>query len=179
MGARTLLSIEDFAKLPDEGLLYELDDGELITMAPASEEHGDIGAEFTMVLRQFVKAHGSGKVYNADTGFRLSRDTVRAPDVAFVRKDRLGPRASKSFFEGTPDLAVEIFSPSDSVPQLMRKVRQYFTAGTHTVWVVYSESRQVHVFEAAGKDRILNADDALECSELLPGFGVQIGALFE
>lgn len=179
MGARTLLSIEEFAKLPDEGLLYELDEGELISMAPASEEHGYLGIEIGRVLANFVKKFGLGRVYAADTGFRLSRDTVRAPDVAFVRKDRLGPRASKNFFDGAPDLAVEIFSPSDSVPQLMRKVRQYLVAGAHTVWVVYPESRQVHVFEASGKDRLLSAEDALEAPELLPGFQLPIAALFE
>ena len=61
----------------------------------------------------------------------------------------------------------------------MRKVRQYLGAGGNTVWVIYPETRQVHIFEAAGKDRILGADDSLEAPELLPGFSVLISELFE
>lgn len=179
MAARTLLSIEEFAKLPDEGLFYELDKGELITMAPASYRHGYLGAEIARVLGNFVKKHSLGRVCGSDVGFVLKDDTVRSPDVAFVRKGRSPLGDDDSFFNGAPDLAVEIFSPSDSVPQLMRKVTQYLKAGAHTIWVVYPETRQVHVFEASGQDRILGADANLEAPELLPGFSVRISELFE
>lgn len=179
MGARSVLSVEQLAKLPDDGLLYELDEGKLITMAPASAEHGSLGAEIARVLANFVRQHRLGIVYNADTGFRLDEGTVRAPDVAFVRQERVAKGAGKGFFEGAPDLAVEIFSPSDSVPQLIRKVRQYLRAGSHTVWVVYPETREVQIFEASGADRLLRADDTLNAPELLPGFSVPVSALFE
>lgn len=177
MGAKTLLNVQDFERLPDDGLRHELDEGELISMPPASDEHGDVGAEIVTLLRTFAKKHSLGRVYTLDTGFILGEDTVRAPDVAFVRKERAALR--RAFFEGAPDLAVEVFSPSDSVPQLMRKVQQYLRAGSHTVWVVYPETKQVHVFEAAKEDRILDANDILEAPELLPGFSVRVEALFE
>ncbi len=61
----------------------------------------------------------------------------------------------------------------------MRKIKQYFAAGAHSVWVVYPEQKQVHVLEASGADRILNAGDALECPALLPGFSVPVESLFE
>jgi len=77
-----------------------------------------------------------------------------------------------------PDLAVEVFSPSDSPAQLMRKIKQYLAAGAHTIWVVYPEQKQVHVIEAAGADRILDAADTLDCPELLPGFSVPVESLF-
>jgi Uma2 family endonuclease len=177
MGAKTLLNVQDFERLPDDGLRHELDEGELISMPPAGFEHGDLGAEIVRSLRNYAKEHSLGRVCQADTGFLLGPDTVRAPDVAFVRRGRVLQRPG--FFEGAPDLAVEVFSPSDSVPQLMRKVQQYLRAGSHTVWVVYPETKQVHVFEAAKEDRILDANDVLEASELLPGFSVRVEALFE
>lgn len=177
MGGRTLLSVQDFERLPDDDLHRELDEGELISMAPAAEEHGGTSAEILRLLGNFVKEHSLGRVYSGDTGFVLGQDTVRVPDVAFVTRDRVTRRWS--FFEGAPDLAVEVFSPSDSVPQLMRKVHQYLRAGSHTVWVVYPETKQLHVFEAAKEDRILNATDVLEAPELLPGFSVRVEALFE
>ena len=178
MSAKTIMSVEEFERLPDDGMFHELDEGELISMAPASDEHGYLGGEILRLLANFVRAHSLGRVYNADTGFDLGEDTVRAPDVAFVRRERLAV-GQRGFFKGAPDLAVEVFSPSDSVPQLMRKVRQYLRAGTHTVWVVYPETREVHVFEASGRDRILRPDDVLDAPELLPGFSVPVQSLFE
>jgi Uma2 family endonuclease len=61
----------------------------------------------------------------------------------------------------------------------MRKVKQYFAAGTHTVWIVYPESREIHILEAAGADRLLRNNDPLEAPDLLPGFSVPINEFFE
>ncbi len=119
-----------------------------------------------------------GKVYIADTGFRLREDTVRAPDLAFVRKENVDAVHRRGFCVGTPDLAVEIFSPSDSVRQLMRKVKQYFAAGCHTVWIVYPERREVNVLEASGADRLLRAGGLIEAPELLPGLSVDVAEFF-
>ena len=139
MSAKTLLTADELELMPDDDTVQvELDEGELVTMPPAGEEHGDCETTIILILGEFVRTHGLGKVYTGDTGFRLSRDTMRSPDVAFVRKERVEAIRSKGFAKGAPDLAVEIFAPSDSVRQLMRKVKQYFAAGCHTVWIVKS-----------------------------------------
>jgi Uma2 family endonuclease len=156
----------------------ELDEGELIRMPPAGMEHGDCGIEIAFLLKAFVKKHDLGKVYGADTGFKLSDDTVRVPDVAFVRKERLAAVHGKGFGKGAPDLAIEIFSPSDSVRQLMRKVKQYFAAGCHTVWIVYPDRREIQVLEATGADRLLSSGDTIEAPELLPGFAAPVAPIF-
>ena len=61
----------------------------------------------------------------------------------------------------------------------MRKVKQYFAAGCHTVWIVYPDARELHVLEASGADRILGQGDLLEAPELLPGFSVPLSEFFE
>lgn len=71
------------------------------------------------------------------------------------------------------------FSPSDSVAQLTRKVKQYFAAGCHTMWMIYANRREVHVLEAGGEDRLLTAEDTLEATELLPGFSASVASLFQ
>jgi Uma2 family endonuclease len=116
----------------------------------------------------------------SDTGFVLSRnpDIVRSPDVAFLRNERLKSIPEEGFFEGAPDLAVEIVSPSESATTLARKIRQYLQAGTHTVWVVYRKTREVHVYEAAGKTSFLTEADTLESPELLPSFCVKVAEFF-
>jgi Uma2 family endonuclease len=105
-------------------------------------------------------------------------DSVLAPDVAFVRQDRVEAIRSKSFAKGAPDLAVEIFSPSDGIRQTTRKVERYLAAGCHTVWVVYPKREEIKVLEASGADRTLHAGDLLEAPELLPGFSVRVAELF-
>jgi Uma2 family endonuclease len=180
MNRKTLLTANDLEQMPDDdSVQLELDEGELITMPPAGMDHGSQGIDISFVLKAFVKKHRLGRVYGADTGFRLSDDTVRAPDIAFVRKERLAAVHRKGFGFGAPDLAIEILSPSDSIRQLTRKIRQYLAAGCHTVWVVHPERKEIDVYEKSGADRTLTADDRLEAPELLPGFSILVGELFE
>jgi Uma2 family endonuclease len=180
MSSKTLLTADELEQMPDDdSVRLELDEGELITMPPGGFDHGDYESNIGSLLKYHVKKHKLGKVLIGETGFRLRDDTVRAPDVAFVRRERVAAVRSHGFGKGAPDLAVEIFSPSDSVRQLMRKVKQYFAAGCHTVWIVYPEEREANALEASGADRLLKGDDLLEAPELLPGFSVRVADLFE
>ncbi|HEV2689307.1 MAG TPA: Uma2 family endonuclease [Bryobacteraceae bacterium] len=179
MSTKTLITAAELEQMPDDdSVRIELDEGELITMPLAAGDHGHLETKIILLLGNFVVRHRLGRVYTGDTGFRLNPTTVRAPDVAFVRADRVADVQGRGFVSGAPDLAVEIFSPSDSVRQLMRKVKQYHAAGCHTVWVVYPEQREVNVLEASGADRLLKADDVIEAPELLPGFSARVGEFF-
>jgi Uma2 family endonuclease len=180
MSTKTLLTAAELEQMPDDdSVQLELDEGELITMPPAGGQHGKCAVEIITILNNHFKAHRLGSVYTPDTGFRLNAQTVRAPDVAFVRQDRIAALHAVGYIQGAPDLAVEILSPSDTFRQLMRKVKQYFAAGTHTVWIVYSDRKEVQILEATGTDRLLQGDDPIEAPELLPGFSVPIGEFFE
>ena len=180
MSTKTLLTAAELEQMPDDdSVRYELDEGELITIPPAGEDHGGFEIQIGALLHNFVKRHKLGKVYGSSAGFRLKDDTMRAPDVAFVRSARVAAVKSKGFAKGAPDLAVEILSPSDTFRQLMRKVKQYFAAGTHTVWIVYPDREEVQILEATGTDRLLQGDDPIEAPELLPGFSVSITEFFE
>jgi len=180
MSTKTLLTAAELEQMPDDdSVRTELDEGELITVAPESEDHGGLESEIGAILRNYVKLHGLGKVYGSSAGFRLRDDTVRATDVSFVRSARVESLKSRGFAKGAPDLAVEIFSPSDSIRQLMRKVKQYFAAGTHTVWIVYPETQEMQTLESTGADRLLQGDDPVEAPELLPGFSVPLSQFFE
>jgi len=179
MSSKTLITADELERMPDDdSVRIELDEGELISMPPAGGDHGYCGSEILSLLINFVKQHRLGRVYTAETGFRLSPGTVRAPDVAFVRAERLLSVHRRGFLNGAPDLAIEIFSPSDNVRQLMRKTKQYFAAGCHTVWIVYPEQREVNVLEASGADRLLGASDTIDAPELLPGFSATVAEFF-
>jgi Uma2 family endonuclease len=180
MSTKTLLSADELERMPDDdSVRTELDEGEFITMPPNGLEHGYFETRIASILDQHVRKNRLGRVYSGEAGFRLGKDTVRAPDVAFIRQDRLEALHGKGFAKGAPDLAVEIFSPSDSIRQLMRKVKQYFAAGCHTVWIVYPDQREVHVLDASGADRLLTIGGTLDAPELLPGFSVPMAEFFE
>src|SRR5437660_1457908 len=100
-----LVTAEELLAMGDIGRC-ELIRGEIIQMAPAGAEHGDVAAQILFVIARHAKAHDLGKVYAAETGFTIARnpDTTRAPDVAFVRKDRVAATPRRSYFEGPPDL---------------------------------------------------------------------------
>jgi Uma2 family endonuclease len=179
MGTKTLLSLEEFERLSqDDGVLYELDEGELVTMTFPMPRHARIQRTMLVELGAFLKHNPVGEIM-ADTGYLLSADppTLRGPDVGFLRTGRAIDPETR--IKGAPDLAIEVVSPSDTASALLRKVQQYLAAGAHTVWVVYPENAQVHVFEADGETRVLASGQALTAPELLPGFSLPVAALFE
>lgn len=127
MATKTLLTVEQFEQLPDDGMRHELDEGELISMPPAMGRHGSVQGKTFSLLLNFVSPRFLGRAF-VETGFRLSCDTVRAPDVSF-RADRAGALDLDSRFECAPDLAVEVISPSETASEIAHKVRQYLRAG--------------------------------------------------
>jgi hypothetical protein len=103
--------------MPDDGFRYELVRGELRRMPPAGDEHGYLALEIASDLRNHVKANNLGRTDAAETGFKLASDpdTVRAPDVAFVRRERAEKVGRVTgYWPGAPDLAVEVVSPNDT-----------------------------------------------------------------
>jgi Uma2 family endonuclease len=176
MASKTLLTLEQFEQLPDDGMRHELDEGELVSMPPTAIIHGKIQSRTATVLTNFVDRRSLGIVVT-ESGFQLSYETVRAPDVSFIPAHRITEANLDGRFEGAPDIAVEIISPSESASDIAHKVEQYLHAGAE-VWVVYPRSRTVHVFEPSKSARVLEAADLLESPTLLPGFSVRVSELF-
>lgn len=164
---------------PDLGRC-ELVHGELVMMSPAGEEHGWIAINISIPLAMFVKERRLGRVYAGDTGFHLARDpdTVRAPDVAFVRAERAGERPGVHFFPGAPDLAVEILSPTDRAGEVLEKVHQWLDAGCRGVWLVDPRTRTVTVYRSRTRITVLGIGDALPGEDVVEGFSIPVAEIF-
>ncbi|MBF6595925.1 MAG: Uma2 family endonuclease [Thermaceae bacterium] len=97
------------------------------------------------------------------SGYVLCRapDTVRGPDVSFMRQERI-PESGipEAFWNLAPDLAVEVVSPSETADEIWEKISDYLAAGTPLVWVIYPRSKQAVVHTPDGIGRALNAEDA-------------------
>src|SRR5205807_8834122 len=86
-----LYTAEELLALPHDTKRYKLVEGRLFEMSPTGEIHGRVTGDFTVILGSFVKEHRLGRIYGAETGFKLTEnpDTVYDIDIAFVSKARL------------------------------------------------------------------------------------------
>ncbi len=175
------LTADEFLALAPRYGKSELIRGEVVRLTPAGWGHGVVAMRIGVQLATFVDAHGLSLVCAAETGFVLSRnpDTVRAPDAAFVSRERLGGAThAEKFLPFAPDLAVEVVSPDDRPKEIQAKVSDWFAAGTRGVWVLYPAQAAVHVHRSPTEVQILHRADALTDAELLPGFACPLAELF-
>ncbi len=177
----TLMTAEELYLLPESAERWELVRGELRRMAPGNPAHGYRANNAAYLLTAYARDHGLGHVYTADTGFILARrpDTVRAPDVAFVRAERIPPEGEPetSFWAIAPDLAVEVVSPSESKKDMEEKVADYLGAGTRLVWALHGRTRTATVYRPGRRPQPLTEDDQLDGEDVLPGFSCRVGDL--
>lgn len=182
MSVRSITTAGELAGLPDDDFRYELDEGELIRMPPPGEEHGWVVNRLYGRLFNHAANGGFGTTY-VETGFLLARDpdVVRAPDIAFLGRERLPAPvdAASGYILGAPDLAIEIQSPSQAPADVDKKVRQYLAAGARAVWVVSPRRRQAAVHRRSENPVTLSERDYLEAPDLLPGLRILLAEILK
>jgi Uma2 family endonuclease len=181
MATTRLMTADDLLTLPDDGSRYELIEGALHHMSPGGFAASRIAMRIGGRLDAFADERKLGRVSGADGGYVFHRDpdTVLAPDVAFVRADRLPPEHQQlGFLEVAPDLVVEVVSPGDRPGEIAAKVAFYLGAGVPLVWAIYPRLRQVHVHTAGAAPRVLREGDLLDGGEVLPGFQLPVTEIF-
>jgi Uma2 family endonuclease len=174
-----ITTAQQLFEAPDLGPC-ELVRGELVMMSPAGYEHGVIAGEMYGHLFNFVKQNRLGVVTAAETGFVIGRDpdTVRAPDVGFIRANRVPRVRTQGYFPGPPDLAVEVVSPTDRAGEVLAKVQDWLAAGCRTVWVVDPTSQTVSVYRGSHEASLLTVADELTDDDILPGFHLPVAEVF-
>ena len=158
----------------------ELIGGELVMMSPAGFDHGRFASRIVAALENHTAQRGLGFVTTAEAGFQLAHDpdTVRAPDVAFVRADRIPSDGVQGFFQGAPDIAVEVVSPNDRANEVVAKVQDWLRAGCAMVWVVDPKNRTVTVHCNGREITVLTVADTLTGGDVLPEFSMRVADVF-
>jgi Uma2 family endonuclease len=174
-----VMSWEAFEQLPDDGMHYEIIEGELITLPPPKSRHSLVASNTFKELLPLEES-GLGRVM-PEAGYKLSHDppTWIQPDVSFLRKERVQATAPDGYFLEAPELAVEVVSPSESARTLNRKVKALLAAGARAVWVVYPDDLQVRVYLPDGTSFSRGVNDTLSAPDLLPGWELPVAKLFE
>jgi Uma2 family endonuclease len=178
--AHRLLTAEEFWHLPTTDTHRELVRGEVIETMPPGGRHGAIAVVLAMLLRVWAQRSAGGYV-GVEAGYVLGHDpdTVRGPDVSYVRAERIPANGiPEGFWTLAPDLAVEIVSPSETADEVREKVRDFLAAGTPLVWTVYPRTGEVVVHTADRLARTYSGEDVLEHAEVLPGFSCKVAELF-
>src|SRR5438477_10595378 len=172
-----LMTADDLlhVRIPEKRI--ELVKGVLVVREPAGGRHGRVTTALTRHIGNHVHAHALGAVYAAETGFTLARrpDTVRAPDIAFVRRERLPDPEPSGFPDLAPDLVVEVVSPGDRAGEILAIVADWLSAGTRLVWVIDPARRVARVYRTDGTERILSVDESLDGEDVVPGFTCPLG----
>ncbi len=178
MGATTRISFEEFQNLPEcEGKIYELDEGELLMEPSPALRHNLIRQRIAIRLIHFVESRKLGVVAE-EMDFRLSPDTVRNPDVAFITREHLRSiDRDRTPVDGAPALAVEVISPSNSAEDIAKKIQQYLRGGSQTVWIVYPKLRLIEVHSATGVVQVREPE--VVKTDVLPGFSLSLPDIFE
>ncbi|HEX5164807.1 MAG TPA: Uma2 family endonuclease [Thermomicrobiales bacterium] len=183
MTATRLMTAEEFWTMPEvPGKQYELVNGELVEMPTASHYHNLIVFLIGKLVDAFASQHDLGYTFVDGVSFVLRRnpDDVRGPDVSFVATARVTSRDMLlKPWEGAPDLAVEIISPSDRATDIDEKIKAYLSAGTRLIWVVWPDTQSVTTYELGGAITDLRSTDTLGGGDVLPGFAVSVATLFE
>ena len=146
-------------------------------MASAGSVHGRIAMNVAWSLTGHVKTHDLGVVFAAETGFKMTSDpdTVRVPDAAFVRRERVEAVGEiEGYWPEAPDLAVEVISPNDRFAEVEEKVAYWLAAGTRMVLVVNPQGRTITVRVSEGEARIPSEGEVLDGADVVPGWTLPV-----
>jgi Uma2 family endonuclease len=156
-----LVTAEELERFPEDDWRYEPVEGRLVRMSPVGLPHGEIAARIVALLYAYVQPRQLGLLVT-EVGFKLASnpDTVRAPAVAFVRRDRLAAGSRRGFWHGPPDLAVEVLSPHDRPSEVQAKIEEYLSCGTILVLVVDPDAATVTLHRRLSAPVTLTGPDA-------------------
>jgi Uma2 family endonuclease len=181
-----LLTAADLEALPSElpsgPVVYELDDGRLIVMAPPGDVHGACESNLVYQLKHQGELKGHGKARSGDVGIILRRkpDRVFGADALFVCNDRLPIRTSpEGYLETIPDLVGEVRSKNDRPGKVADKVAKYLAAGVRLVWILDPPTQTVTAHRPDQPPQAFGPGDTLTADGVIPDLAVVVADLFK
>jgi len=175
------MTFEEVALLDPDEQPGELVAGAWSPVTRSPWRHGEIASAVGLLLALYARQYGGWRV-SIKSGVKLARspDTLRRPDVAMVRSERVPQgKGVDGWLEGAPDLAVEVVGDSQSYSELTKKALEYLAAGAKMVWIVDADPRRVVLFTQPAHVQILGPDEVLDGGDVLPGFSCRVAEMFE
>lgn len=147
--------------------------GDLIIMPPTGGETSNRNSEITYQLQAWNRQHKSGITFDSSGGFKLPNGADRSPDAAWIPLDKwnaLTPEQQRKFLPLSPDFVIELLSPSDTLENTQKKMREYIENGTRLGWLINRQARQVEIYRQGQEVEILDSPQNLSGEAVLIGF---------
>jgi Uma2 family endonuclease len=163
----------------------EFINGTVKEIAMPGGKHGKVCNWVAFHLTRHVAANNLGHVFSNDTFVKVpTRDDperVYGADVCFVSYDRLPKDAEipEGVLPVTPNLVVEVRSPSDTWTQAIGKVVDYLKAGIPVVVFIDPNTKTASVCVEPFGQQMFGPEDTLTIPEVLPGLAVPVAKFFE
>lgn len=156
--------------------------GELIFMPPAGGRTSNRNIRIAAQLAHWSERDGTGQAFDSSGGFVLPDGAMRSPDAAWVEKvrlDRLTSEERDRFLPLCPTFVIELRSPSDSLPPLQAKMREYVENGTRLAWLVDPKEQRVHVYRPSAEIETLDKPASVAGDPELPGFVLEMTGIWD
>lgn len=159
---------------PEDGFKYEWNDGELIKFIGMNKTQVFIYE----VLNQFFIEKGFWKLGTlvSEYDVQLTGIQMRRPDIAYLTKEQI--KRTRQGDDEIPEFVIEIISGSDNAYKLEEKVTEYFKAGVKVLWLIYFETKSVHVYTSRKQVKICTDDDICSAKPVLSEFEISVNQLF-
>ncbi|MGQ9658377.1 MAG: Uma2 family endonuclease [Fimbriimonadales bacterium] len=159
-------------------------DGEVFPAMPVSVIHQKASSFLFALLKSWVEYHRLGEVYHLPLLVKLplpdGREVAREPDIVVILNTHSG-RFADQYFDGAPDLVVEIVSPASRHTDRFVKYEEYESAGVPEYWLIDPDRRYAEFFQRdeAGLYRVACSGSAgTYRSRVLDGFWLELDWLW-
>ena len=156
--------------------------GHLIFMSPTGGETGNRNLRLAFQVELWNSKNKLGKVFDSSTGFKLSNDAVRSPDVSWIplsNWNSLTKQQRRKYLPIDPDFVLELISPSDSLDELQDKMREYMNCGVRLGWLINPDAQQVEIYRQGQEKEVLDRPLTLSGENIMPGLIVDLSEIFD
>ena len=152
-------------------------DGDVIIMPPTGYESSEENVELVRQLSNWAKQDGTGNVTESIGAYILANGATKAPDAAWIKKDRLtqfSAEERKKFLPIAPDFIVELRSASDNLKDPQEKMDEWIENGVRLGWLIDTKTERVHIYRTGREPQILENATHISDEDVLPGFELDL-----
>ena len=172
----------EFCQVNDNLRIERTAEGEIEILTMVGAQTSDRNSELNMQLRAWAKRDGRGKAYDSSGGFVLPNGAARGPDGGWILRSRLAGFTSeekRKFLHMCPDFVIELTSPSDRLPRVQAKMREYMENGAQLGWLIDPDTRTAYIYRPGREPEKLIAPHRLLGESPVDGFVLEMTDIWD
>ena len=157
-------------------------EGQLIFMSPTGGETGKRNSDLLIQIGIWNKQSKLGKVFDSSTGFKLSNDAVRSPDVSWIPLsvwNSLTKQQRRKYLPIDPYFVIELMSPTDILSNIQNKMKEYMNCGVRLGWLINPDTKQVEIYRQGQEKEVLDNPQTLSGEDIMSGLIVDLSEIFD